>query len=186
MRADTRGQVILLNGASSSGKSSIGGALLPLLADPWFLVPVDGISRMRSTTHSRQLSSVETTEMLTRTRRGYHRVVAALASEGNNVIMDYPLSEPWRLTDLLDVLADYDVTLVDVQCSDLELERRERRRQDRPVGLARSQSVFEHTERDIVVDATTQSPKACASLIVDSLGALIGPKAFERLRTQMA
>jgi chloramphenicol 3-O phosphotransferase len=44
-----RGRIILLNGSSSSGKSSIGRALLPLLADPWFLVPVDAIGAMRST-----------------------------------------------------------------------------------------------------------------------------------------
>lgn len=181
-----RGRVILLNGASSSGKSSIGAALLPLLADPWFLVPVDAVSSLRSTEHRRELSGVETTQMLTRTRRGYHRVVAALAAEGNDVIMDYPLSEPWRLADLLGVLADHDVTLVDVRCSVAELDRRELARQDRPLGLARSQSVFEHTERDLVVDTTTLSPQACASLIVDALDGLTRPKAFERLRAQTA
>ncbi len=128
MSTQARGRVILLNGASSSGKGSIGRALLPLLPDPWFVVPVDGISGMRSTVHTRQLTEDEIAEMLTKTRRGYHRVVAALASVGNDVIMDYPLSEPWRLADLLEVLTGYDVTLVDVHCSDEELERRERAR----------------------------------------------------------
>ncbi len=176
------GRVILLNGASSSGKSSIGRALLPLLADPWFLVPVDVISGLRSTVHTRELTEAEIADMLTRTRRGYHRVVAALAAEGNNVIMDYPLSEPWRLTDLLDVLAPYDVTLVDVHCSDEELARRERARQDRPLGLANSQSVFEHPEQDLTVDTTNETPEACAQLIADTLDELPTPKAFDRLR----
>lgn len=178
--------MLLLNGASSSGKSSIGKALLPLLADPWFLVPVDSISGMRSTVHTRQLDEAEIKQMLMRTRRGYHRVVAALASEGNNVIMDYPLSEPWRLADLLEVLDGYDVTLVDVRCSTAELDRRERARQDRPIGLAGSQSVFEHTERDIVVDTTTESAESCAHTIMDSLDKLVAPKAFDRLRRQQS
>ena len=184
MTTQSPGRVILLNGASSSGKGSIGRALLPLLPDPWFMVPVDDISGMRSTVHSRQLTEDEIAEMLTRTRRGYHRVVAALASEGNDVIMDYPLSEPWRLADLLEVLTGYDVTLVDVHCSEAELERREHARQDRPLGLALSQSVFDHKDRDITVDTTNQSPEACAQLIADSLPQLPTPKAFDRLRTQ--
>jgi chloramphenicol 3-O-phosphotransferase len=70
---ESRGRIILLNGASSSGKSSIGRALLPLLPDPWFLVPVDAISGMRSTVHTRELDDGEVGEMLRRTRAGYHR-----------------------------------------------------------------------------------------------------------------
>jgi AbrB family looped-hinge helix DNA binding protein len=71
---------------------------------------------MRSTEHTRVLDEGELDAMLRRTRLGYHRAVAAVASVGNDVIMDYPLSEPWRLDDLLDVLEGYDVTAVDVQC----------------------------------------------------------------------
>lgn len=115
------GRVVLLNGASSSGKSSIGRALLPLLADPWFFVPVDAVGAMRSTVHTRALGEAEVGEMLRRTRLGYHRAVAALVSVGNDVIMDYPLSERWRLDDLLDVLDGYDVTLVEVRCAPEEL-----------------------------------------------------------------
>ncbi|MEU4239151.1 hypothetical protein [Actinoplanes sp. NPDC026619] len=102
------GRVILLNGASSSGKSSIGRALLPLLADPWFFVPADAVGDMRSTVHTRVLDDAEIDAMLTRTRIGYHRAVAGLVSAGNDVIMDYPLSEAWRLADLLDTLDGYD------------------------------------------------------------------------------
>ncbi len=113
----TTGRIILLNGASSAGKSSIGRALLPLLSDPWFLVPGDAIGAMRSTVHTRILDDAEIGEMLRRTRLGYHRAVAALASAGNDVIMDYPLSEQWRLDDLLETLEGYDVTLVEVRCT---------------------------------------------------------------------
>ncbi len=179
-----RGGIILLNGASSSGKSSVGRALLPLLADPWFLVPVDAISAMRSTTHTQALGAEELGEVLTRTRRGYHRAVAALASVGNDVIMDYPLSERWRVDDLLVVLDGYDVTLVEVRCSEEELDRRERRRGDRPAGLATSQTatVHAHGDFDIAVDTTNDSPEACARTIAHRLDLVPSPKAFDRLR----
>lgn len=183
MTPDRRGRFILLNGASSSGKSSIGRALLPLLADPWFLVSVDAISAMRSTAHTRTLDDTGIGEMLRRTRLGYHRAVAGLASAGNDVIMDYPLSERWRLDDLLETLAGYDVTLVEVRCSPEELDRRERVRADRPAGLARSQTaVYAHGDFDIVVDTTDSGPQACAAHIAAELGAIRPPKAFDRLR----
>jgi chloramphenicol 3-O phosphotransferase len=156
--------------------------MLPLLDEPWFFVPVDAVSGLRSTVHRLPLDDAGVQAMLTRTRRGYHRTVAALASAGNDVIMDYPLSEPWRLTDLLVVLDGYDVTLVDVVCAPDELERRERMRGDRPAGLAGSQSVYEQADRDLTVDTTTSSPDECAKAIVSGLGSLPRPKAFERLR----
>jgi chloramphenicol 3-O phosphotransferase len=177
------GRVIVLNGASSSGKSSVGRALLPLLADPWFLFPVDELGAMRSVVHTRVLDDAGISAMLTRTWRGYHRAVAGLVSAGNDVIMDYPLSEAWRLADLVDVLSGFDVTLVDVWCSAAELARRELARGDRPVGLAVSQTlVYGHGDRDIVVDSTDSSPQECARVIVEAWGALTGPKAFDRLR----
>lgn len=84
MTGERRGRIILLNGASSSGKSSVARALLPLLPDPWFLVPVDAIGAMRSAVHTGALTRAEVDQMLRRTRAGYHRVVAALAATGND------------------------------------------------------------------------------------------------------
>lgn len=182
VEATSRGRVILLNGASSSGKSSIGNALQRVLPDPWFFFPVDALGAMRSSEHTRVLDGGQIEEMLHRTRMGYHRAVAGLASVGNDVIMDYPLSEPWRLEDLLDVLDGYDVTVVDVRCDPGELDRRELARGDRPVGLAPSQRVFRHDDRDVTVDTTHTSPEACAITIADKLAALGPSKAFDRLR----
>jgi chloramphenicol 3-O phosphotransferase len=97
--------------------------------------------------------------------------------------MDYPLSEQWRLDDLLDVLDGYDVTLVEIRCAPGELERRERARGDRPAGLARSQTqVYAHGESDIAVDTTHESPENCARHIADALPTVPHPKAFDRLR----
>ncbi len=183
MTSRRNGRIVLLNGASSSGKTSIGRALQSLLAEPWFLVPVDSISGMRSTVNGEALDAAATTEMLTRTRLGYHRVVAGLASVGNDVIMDYPLSESWRLHDLLAVLDGYDVTLIEVRCSPDELDRREQARGDRLNGLARAQSaVYDLGAFDICVDSTHASAEDCTATIVRALETVPSPKAFERLR----
>ena len=151
--------------------------MLPLLPDPWFLVPVNAIGAMRSTVHTRVLDDAEVSEMLRRTRLGYHRAVPALAAAGNDVIMDYPLSEQWRVDDLLDTLTGYDVTLVEVRCAQEELDRRERLRGDRPVGLARSQTlVYAHGESDILVDTTNTDATECATAIVIALREVSSPK----------
>ncbi|WP_036492771.1 MULTISPECIES: chloramphenicol phosphotransferase CPT family protein [Nocardioides] len=180
---EAKGRVVILNGASSSGKTSIGQALLSQLPGPWFLVPVDAFGAMRSTSHTDALNDADLAEVLKRTRLGYHRAVAGLASAGNDVVMDYPLSEWWRLDDLLDVLGGYDVTLVEVRCSSEELARREHARGDRTVGLAQSQgAVYELGDRDILVDTTRATPAACAAQIAELLGSLNKLKAFDRFR----
>jgi chloramphenicol 3-O phosphotransferase len=169
MPTERRGRIILLNGASSSGKTSIGRALLRVLPDPWFLVPIDAINAMRSTSHTRDVNEDEVAAILVRTRRGYHRLIPGLASAGNDVIMDYPLSEAWRLDDLLDVLSGYDVTLVEIRCSPEQLNRREQARGDRPSGLASSQSaVYSYGERDIAIDTTHSTPEQCAAAIANA------------------
>ena len=99
------------------------------------------------------------------------------------LIMDYPLSEQWRLADQLEILERYDVTLVEVRCSQEELDRRERDRGERPVGLARSQMmVYAYGDCDIAVDTTSTGPDECAITIVKALNAIPSSKAFDRLR----
>ena len=103
------GQVVLLNGVSSSGKSSIAEALLDVLDRPYFHMAVDTIGAMRSTTRTNELPQEEVTAVLTRTRAGFHRAVAGMAWAGNDIVVDHVLSEPWRVTDCLAVLEGIDV-----------------------------------------------------------------------------
>jgi chloramphenicol 3-O phosphotransferase len=181
--SDRKGRVILLTGTSSAGKTSIGWALQGVLPDPWFLVPVDLISGMRTHPLVPAPDAIETEQVLLRTRRGYHRVIAALASEGNDVIMDYPLSEPCRVDDLIVVLDGYDVMVVQVQCSLEELARREQCRGDRPIGLAASQaSGYMIEDYDLAVDTTDTNAETCAFMIANALEVVPSPRAFERLR----
>jgi chloramphenicol 3-O-phosphotransferase len=92
-----RGQIIFLNGASSSGKSSIARQLLLMLDPPHFHMSVDAINSMRVKQKTRELDDAALAAVLTRTRAGFHRAVAGLAEAGNDVVMDHVLSEPWRL-----------------------------------------------------------------------------------------
>jgi chloramphenicol 3-O phosphotransferase len=185
MRGDGRpGRVLFLNGASSSGKSSIANQLLMMLDPPHFHMPVDAINGMRARQKTLELGPQELTEVLARTRAGYHRAVAGMAWAGNDVIADHVLSEQWRLLDCLEVMAGLDVVFVGVRCSAEELERRERARGDREPGQAARQQlqVHAHGRYDVEVDTTVASPRECAGLIWNFLAAGHVPTAFDRLR----
>ncbi|MFE1148877.1 chloramphenicol phosphotransferase [Streptomyces albidoflavus] len=45
---EARGRIVLLNGTSSAGKSSIAGELVRLLDAPWFVMSADAFHTMRS------------------------------------------------------------------------------------------------------------------------------------------
>lgn len=182
------GDVIILNGTSSSGKSSIAEALLGLLDPPHFHLSVDAISSMRSRSRTRAVPEAALPDILRRTRAGFHRAVAGMALAGNDVVMDYVFSEPWRLRDCLTVLSGLRVILVAVRCDLEELERRERHRADREQGLARAQVgvVHAHGDFDIEVWSDRMDPNRCAEVIAAELPLVGVVTAFDRLRQRSA
>src|SRR5215472_6983223 len=91
------GQIVFLNGTSSSGKSSIARELMLILDRPYFHMSVDAINAMRARDRTLALDPAELTAVLARTRAGFHRAVAGMARAGNDVIADHVLSEQWRL-----------------------------------------------------------------------------------------
>jgi chloramphenicol 3-O phosphotransferase len=175
------GRLILLNGTSSSGKSSIAHELLGLLNDGWFHLGIDQFHRVRG---PGDWTDEEFLPVFQRTILGFHRAVAGLATAGNDVVVDFILGERWRLADCLRVFDGLPVLFVGIQCSPPELVRRERERGDRTVGLAAMQHplVHQHGVYDLEVDSEHNSPADCAALIAARLDQ--GPgKAFEQLRS---
>ncbi|MFG2638437.1 chloramphenicol phosphotransferase CPT family protein [Streptomyces sp. NPDC048362] len=175
------GTVVLLNGTSSSGKSSIARALLEELDGIWFHMPVDAFHAMRC---RHPLADEDLRGEIDRTVKGFHRAVAGMAAAGNNLVVDHPLSLRWRLLDLLDLLVPADTALIAVRCPLPELERRERERGDRQPGLAALQfgHVHAHGRHDLDLDTSLLSPRECALRIRDFLVDRPRPTAFEELR----
>ncbi|MBB5872709.1 chloramphenicol 3-O phosphotransferase [Allocatelliglobosispora scoriae] len=179
--------IILLNGVSSSGKTSIAEELLRILDRPFFHIGVDAIGAMRSVPATAALSPDELAAVLRRTRAGFHRVIAGMAAAGNDVVADHVLSEPWRLPDCLAVLAGFDVVFVGVHCPPAELARRELARGDRTPGQAAAQlaTVHQHGDYDLECDTGRSTPTECAHQIRDYLTGRdpAAPGAFARLRS---
>jgi chloramphenicol 3-O phosphotransferase len=179
----SKGQVIFLNGASSSGKGSIAKALQEIMEKPCVHLGIDDYLG----TYQKRLWDNE--EVVRREWpniiAGFHAAAAAIARAGNLVIVDDVLEEdpPW----IENVLASFDgldVTFVGVHCPLAELERREKERGDRRQGMARQQFEQVHAQAiyDVEVDTSVLCSEECASIIVDCMDAKQHPSAFERLR----
>ena len=177
------GHVVFLNGASSSGKSSIAAELLELLPGPYFSLARDTVNSMRSRTRTPAFGTPAFEQVFERTVLGYHRMLAGLAAAGNGVIADHVLRPHW-LADCLEVLREQEVTFVGVHCPLPELHRRQQARGDRPPGLAERQFavVHAHGDYDFECDTSVHSPRACAEQIADFVAKPGRSGAFPRLR----
>jgi chloramphenicol 3-O phosphotransferase len=93
--------------------------------------------------------------------------IAAMAAQGNNLIVDDVLLGEDKAADYAQLLRPFDVFRVGVFAPLNVLEARERQRGDRLIGLARWQYDRVHTgiEYDLEVDTGTASAVACAELI---------------------
>ncbi|HEY3556490.1 MAG TPA: AAA family ATPase [Kribbella sp.] len=176
------GQVVLLNGTSSSGKSTIAKELLEVLDGTWFHLAIDHFHRIRA---RRDWTEAEFLPVFQRTVLGFHRAVAGMASAGNNVVVDHILGERWRLEDCLKVFDGLPVLFVGVRCALPELERRERERGNRGIGRAAFQFplVHQHGVYDVEVDSDRHTPAACAARIRERLKEG-PPRAFAELKAE--
>lgn len=103
-----------------------------------------------------------------RSLQGMHAAFAALAREGNHVIIADVVSEV-LLADYCQALRGLRTYLIHLDCALEELERRERSHANRTPGGARVQyhAVRVPGEFDLVVDTGAASPEACAQRILD-------------------
>jgi chloramphenicol 3-O phosphotransferase len=187
--APRSGRIILLNGTSSSGKSTLAKALQAALPDPWLVI---GIDTFVFALPKRYLYPPHWSEVFDYVRpdgatdgpftirtgplgqdlvAGMHRSVAAIASSGVSVIVDHVLLETAWLDACRTLWADLDWLFVGVRCPLAVVEERERDRGDRTVGQAAAQFAVVHEERDydIEVDTSMLSPEEAAAAIIEVL-----------------
>jgi chloramphenicol 3-O phosphotransferase len=178
------GKAILLNGASSSGKSSIARAVQARIGEPFWHFSID---------HLRDagvlpLDRIRSGEFPWPAQReaffdGFHQSLPAFLQPGNNLLVEHIVETPaWmgRLTSLLD---GHDVFFVGVHCPLAELERREQARGDRRIGDAARDfhAIHGHAVYDLELDATLPA-EANAERLIQAWQARTRPSAFDLLR----
>ena len=132
------GSIILVNGASSSGKSTLCAAVQSRLAEPFWHWSIDHLVASQ-TLPSARIKSGEFPwpELRGDFFKGYHNTLPALASAGNNLLVEHIVENKEWMVRLVSLLNGFDVFFVALHCDLEELERRERARGDRPPGDAR-------------------------------------------------
>lgn len=161
-------KVFLLNGPSSSGKSTLAAALQKQIKD--------------RTNEAYGIASIDDFLKMSKDEVIYEEDVFAVSSSLCGHVLDLLGSQPGVIIDhvitserifkqLMDALKGYDLCLVRVTCPLPELKRREKARQNRRVGSAQAsdQYLFPQEGYDLTVDTYWSSIEDCVLRVMEAL-----------------
>ena len=172
--------MIVVNGGSSSGKTSIVRQLQAVLAEPWLALSIDDFvdclpAALQQSADGFGVSSdgaVRIGAVFARLEGAWRAGIAATARAGAPVIVDDVFlgaaasQARWRAS-----LAGLPVAWVGVRCDPAVAGQREALRPERDAGMAALQAhqVHQDVVYDVQVDTSRSSPRECARSIVTSL-----------------
>ncbi|TMP77330.1 hypothetical protein CWB73_20330 [Pseudoalteromonas phenolica] len=160
-----KGNVVVLNGTSSAGKTILARHLQSKCSEVYLLCSLDAFWDM--TPYRIPAGSINFPNM----KLAIAKSVRALAETGHNVIVDLVFCGQKTYRELTHELEQFNLKIVKVECPLEELEKRELARGNRRVGLAKSQyeSVHCGVLYDLEVNTFLNSPEQCAQQIIDSM-----------------
>lgn len=186
-----KGKIILLNGSSSAGKTTIATMLQQLSVEPYQHIALDqfrdgmppqyrGFNSPKGTTgasglnivpenlNEQLVTSIQFGEFGKQVLKGMRRSVVAFADLGINVIVDDLMIEREFFEDYATLFKQYEFLCVAVRCPLKEVEQRENLRPGRFPGTATwlFERVHENMIYDLQVDTSINSPRDCAERIL--------------------
>jgi chloramphenicol 3-O phosphotransferase len=158
------GSIIILNGTSSSGKTTISKAMQASLENIYLHCALDAFWDMTPA------NIKANSENFPHMKKAMANTVAALALTGHNVVVDTIFSGKKTYDEFMDVLKNLSVIVVKVTCQIEVLKSREIARGDRTIGLAESQieTIHNGVLYDLEIDTSKYSPQDCVDLILDT------------------
>jgi chloramphenicol 3-O phosphotransferase len=201
-----KGRAIIINGGSSTGKTSLGKALQHELTQPYLLM---GIDLFWFTMPEKQidLDTVDpefyTWTQETKDNVPYFRIIpgpildsmmiarykaiATYLEDGLNVIADDVIWKRLWLEECLKSLSPYEVYFVGLFCDERILAQREIQRGDRRRGWARGSQIYTHmdTSYDLRIDNSDLTPQQEAKLLAEKLTNGLKPQAFAEMRDRL-
>lgn len=174
-------RIVFLNGIGSAGKSSIAKALQKITAEPFLHIQMDAFLDMLPVAYQdhpdtftyenhqedgKPLVVISAGPLGERLMRGMRHAIAAMATQGNDLIVDEVMDvATW--VEYAALVSSFEVFLVGVMAPLEVLEARERERADRLLGLARGQfhRIHKGMKYDLEIDTADATPMECAQLI---------------------
>ena len=163
-------KIVILNGTSSSGKTSLARAIQRLATGPVLRVSMDDFLEMMPPRFAnddeafsfRPVAEVDPVEVEIGTgpygvalMRGMRTAIAALADQGLDLVVDDVMLGAGDQDHYRAVLSDHTVIFAAVRCALESAEQRERERGDRDIGMARWQFPRVHAGRDYDLEVWT-------------------------------
>ena len=178
------GTVIILNGISSSGKTTLARHLQQEAETDLLTFSRDEFCWMLAKGFPVAEDRVVFERLASTMLPAYNRSIRALSETGNHIICDLIIKSVGGLDDILRCTHGLPAFFIGVHCDIAEVEKREARRPNRAVGNGRSQLAMAHRYRcyDLEVDTTETSPSACALRILQHIDSGQPPSALARLR----
>lgn len=159
------GKIIILNGTSSSGKTTLSKAIQQQSANIFLHFSLDAFWNMTPSNIS--ANSVNFPMM----KLAMAKSIYALAQTGHNLVVDTIFCADKTYQELQRELSDINFSLVKVDCPLPELKNREQLRGNRPIGLAQKQlsSIHKNVVYDLTVDTFKYTSEQCAEYILANI-----------------
>jgi len=176
-----KGKIIILNGASSSGKTATAKELQKLLRNYEYF-PIDKYSSNWVKTHPEIIQKLQEEaetlgpnnwkireELENKSVLEYQKLLREKAQSGTNLIADYVLWKQRLSKNCAKLLRPYNVLFVGLDCPINILEKREEARKNRLSGLAAKHALTVHKGKryDIRLPTDRMNPQKCATTIFE-------------------
>lgn len=202
-----KNKIIILNGTSSSGKSSIVKEFQNIAKECYYKIEMDTIYNILPEkyliyrNHNEFRPELQN-KLTNENRKGFYfegekicklgeyarnvakdfiDLIKVLAQNDRNIIVDMVVFGISELGYIADLFQKFDIYLVRVNCDSKELEKREKERGDRIVGSAEyTQNLIDTKYNDLVLDSTNKSPTKLAEVLYNFINNN-SPEALKRL-----
>ncbi|BCK00684.1 phosphotransferase-like protein [Anaerocolumna chitinilytica] len=172
-----RGKVIFLNGVSSSGKTTLAWKIQDLAKEPYYQISQDMFCEI----WPGQFWTIMPEKIFNHTMSLMYSTVRMFVDKGENVVLDHVLlcdeklksdNGEATLQEFKEIMNDVKVLYVKVECPIEELQRREKLRGNREVGLAESQIELLNPQHDydIVINTYNDNTEVSAKRILELIG----------------
>lgn len=181
------GRIILVNGASSSGKTTLCRSVSEALDEPFWHFSFDHLRNSGMLPIERfGKGAFDWQRLRPSFFSGFHECLAAWARTGNDLIVEHIIETKEWQRQLALLLVPFDVFTVVLRCPIEELERREEMRGDRRPGEARAdfESIYGFAVRDLELDST-DSPQTNTAALLSAWRGRRSPSALAKMASEL-
>lgn len=179
-------KIIVLNGTSSAGKTTLAKELQQQLDEPYLLSGIDKYVYMLPKKYLYQplwsnvfsyqyegdrIVSIQAGDFGNRLISAMHHSILGIAESGINVIVDHVVLEQAWQQEMDKIFQNHNVLYVGVTCPLEVLEQREKARKDRTLGQAGAQYniVHKYMKYHLVVDTSVTPIDDCVKTIINNM-----------------